>query len=126
MLEKSEAQPERKTVLVRERHQLLRVPPCVMRQAGGRLDRTHLAQHKGHRERVVEPAGFRKRLVHACASLIEVAQIGHRPEFFAAFCSSALRSLVAVSSDLSGCSCVLKVLFSKPSLARSRSNAVSR
>jgi hypothetical protein len=35
------------------------------------------------------------------------------PEFFAAFFFSALRFLVAVSSDLSGCSCVLKVLFSK-------------
>jgi len=35
------------------------------------------------------------------------------PEFFAAFFFSALRFLVAVSSDLSGCSCVLKALFSK-------------
>src|SRR4029453_12557958 len=74
MLKKSDAQPERKSVLVRESLQLLRVPPCVMRQAGGRLDRTHLAQHEGHRERMVEPAGFRQRLVHACASPIEVAQ----------------------------------------------------
>src|SRR6266404_4888113 len=65
MLEKSEAQPERKTVLVRESDQLFRVPPCVMRQAGGRLHRTYLAQHKGHRKRMVEPAGFRQRLVHA-------------------------------------------------------------
>jgi len=35
------------------------------------------------------------------------------PEFFAAFLFSALRFLVAVSSDLSGRSCVLKALFSK-------------
>jgi hypothetical protein len=35
------------------------------------------------------------------------------PEFLAAFFFSALRFLVAVSSDLSGCSCVLKALFSK-------------
>jgi len=35
------------------------------------------------------------------------------PEFFAAFFFSALRFLVAVSSDLSGCSCVLKALFSE-------------
>jgi len=35
------------------------------------------------------------------------------PEFFAAFFFSALRFLVAVSSDLSGWSCVLKVRFSK-------------
>ena len=35
------------------------------------------------------------------------------PVFFAAFFLSALRFLVAVSSDLSGCSCVLKALFSK-------------
>jgi hypothetical protein len=35
------------------------------------------------------------------------------PEFFAAFFLSALRFLVAVSSDLSGCSCVLKALRSK-------------
>jgi hypothetical protein len=35
------------------------------------------------------------------------------PEFIAAFFFSALRFLVAVSSDLSGCSCVLKALFSK-------------
>jgi hypothetical protein len=35
------------------------------------------------------------------------------PEFFAAFFFSALRFLVAVSSDLSGCSCVLKALFGK-------------
>ncbi len=34
-------------------------------------------------------------------------------EFLAAFFFSALRFLVAVSSDLSGCSCVLKALFSK-------------
>src|SRR5229473_8456282 len=74
MLKKSEAQPERKTVLVRESDQLVRVPPCVMRQAGGRLHRTYLAQHKGHRKRMVEPAGFRQRLVHARASLIDVAQ----------------------------------------------------
>lgn len=74
MLKKSDAQPERKTVLVRESHQLLRVPPCVMRQAGGRLHRTHLAQHKGDRERMVEPAGFRQGLVDARASLIDVAQ----------------------------------------------------
>ena len=33
------------------------------------------------------------------------------PEFFAAFFFSALRFLVAVSSDLSGCSSVLKALF---------------
>ncbi len=36
-------------------------------------------------------------------------------ECFAAFFFSALRFLVAVSSDLSGRSCVLKALFSKPS-----------
>ena len=36
------------------------------------------------------------------------------PEFFAAFFFSALRFLVAVSSDRSGCSWVLKALFSKP------------
>jgi hypothetical protein len=35
------------------------------------------------------------------------------PELFAAFFFSALRFLVAVSSDLSGCSCVLKALFGK-------------
>ena len=35
------------------------------------------------------------------------------PELFAAFFFSALRFLVAVSSDLSGCNCVLKALFSK-------------
>jgi hypothetical protein len=35
------------------------------------------------------------------------------PEFFAAFFFNALRFLVAVSSDLSGCSSVLKTLFSK-------------
>ena len=35
------------------------------------------------------------------------------PEFFAALLFSALRFLVAVLSDLSGCSCVLKELFSK-------------
>jgi hypothetical protein len=35
------------------------------------------------------------------------------PEFFAAFFFSALRLFVAVLSDLSGCSCVLKALFSK-------------
>ena len=40
------------------------------------------------------------------------------PEFFAAFLFSALRFLVAVSSDFSGCSCVLKVLFSKTSRRR--------
>jgi hypothetical protein len=40
------------------------------------------------------------------------------PEFFAAFFFSALRFLVAVSSDLSGCSFVLKVLFSKTSRRR--------
>ena len=34
-------------------------------------------------------------------------------EFFAALLFSALRFLVAVLSDLSGCSCVLKELFSK-------------
>src|SRR3984893_7573091 len=34
-------------------------------------------------------------------------------EFFATFFFNALRFLVAVSSDLSGCSCVLKALFSK-------------
>src|SRR6266496_2422319 len=53
MLEKSEAQPERKTVLVRESDQLFRVPPCVMRQAGGRLHRTYLAQHKVTQARCV-------------------------------------------------------------------------
>jgi hypothetical protein len=35
------------------------------------------------------------------------------PEFLAALLFSALRFLVAVLSDLSGCSCVLKELFSK-------------
>src|SRR6266568_1781143 len=35
------------------------------------------------------------------------------PEISAAFLFSALRFLVAVSSDLSGCSSVLKALFSK-------------
>src|SRR5437667_1877607 len=74
MLKKSDARPERKTVLVRESYELLRMPPCVMRQAGCRLHRTHLAQHKGHRERMVEPAGFRQRLVHARASLIDLTQ----------------------------------------------------
>ncbi len=34
-------------------------------------------------------------------------------EFFATFFFSALRFLVTVSSDLSGCSCMLKALFSK-------------
>ena len=58
MLKESETQPERKTVLVRESHQFLRVPLCVMRQAGGRLHRTHLAQYKGDRERMVERTGF--------------------------------------------------------------------
>lgn len=74
MLKTSDAQPERKTVLVRESHQLLRVPQGVMPQAGGRLHRAHLAQHKGHRERMVERAGLGQRLVCACASLIEVAE----------------------------------------------------
>src|SRR5215475_9475054 len=74
MLKESKAQPERKTVLVRESHQLLRVPLCVMQKSGGRLHRRGLAQHKGHRERMVEPAGFRQRLVDARASLIDVAQ----------------------------------------------------
>jgi hypothetical protein len=35
------------------------------------------------------------------------------PEFFAAVFFIALRFLVTVLSDLSGCSCVLKALFSK-------------
>jgi len=37
------------------------------------------------------------------------------PEFFAAIFFNALRFLVAVLSDLSGCSCVLKALFSEVS-----------
>ena len=37
------------------------------------------------------------------------------PEFSATLFFSALRFLVAVLSDLSGCSCVLKALFSKVS-----------
>jgi hypothetical protein len=40
------------------------------------------------------------------------------PEISTAFLFSALRFLVAVSSDFSGCSCVLKVLFSNTSRRR--------
>jgi hypothetical protein len=62
--------------------------------------------------------------VHQC-HLVESAGRAHHqppeavaldfvnPEFFAAFFFSALRFLVAVSSDLSGCSSVLKSIFSK-------------
>src|SRR5712672_3222586 len=86
-----------------------RQPRPYRRRCGSRCE-----TREGQREYVSRPPmssrGKRGRAHHQPeAVVLDFVNL----EFFAAFFFSALRFLVAVSSDLSGCSCVLKALFSK-------------
>jgi hypothetical protein len=72
----------------------------------------NVARIVGDAAAVAKPASRRKR-GRAHHQLLAVVLDFVNPEFLEVFFLSALRFLVAVSSDLNGCSSVLKALFSK-------------
>ncbi len=100
--------------------------PDLSGRSLGRVNLAHIVGDAAAAARLPKANG--QCAAHQC-HLVECAGRAHHqpeavvldfvnPEISAAFLFNALRFWVAVSSDFSGCSCVLKVLFSKTSRRR--------
>jgi hypothetical protein len=87
---------------------------CVMARTLLTVENSRCETREGQRQCVSRPPVSSRRKRGRAHHQPEAVVLDFvNPEFIAACFFSALRFLVAVSSDLSGCSCVLKARFSK-------------